>query len=297
MALSATADLFSEEDCATKLLPVMCPSLVDKEKMIRDQAQKTVDTYITRIRKYTATMPDTVLPSPSPASASGGNAAPRMGTPANDSTWTGWAISSFTNKIAAASGQMQAGAAANGGADQRSHSVPPPAVPNASKPTLTPSARPGMTLTKSAASIPTIASPDPVDAFNDEAEDFDGDWGGFGDDDAFGTSKDTSKQQDEEEDPWGAPNVKSAPATDFDDKGEPDFAGWLAAQNQAKKPIGKTLPKGLTKSGTAAKKPVVARTAGAPNVKRVVVAQPKKEVKKPEPKANEDEEEGWGDAW
>jgi len=32
MALTATVDLFTEEDCATKLLPAMCPSLVDKEK-------------------------------------------------------------------------------------------------------------------------------------------------------------------------------------------------------------------------------------------------------------------------
>ncbi|KAL1612244.1 Nuclear aminoacylation-dependent tRNA export pathway component [Paraconiothyrium brasiliense] len=293
MALSATADLFSEEDCASKLLPVMCPSLVDKEKMIRDQAQKTVDIYITRIRKYTATMPDTVLPPPS--IASGGNAAPRMGTPANDSTWTGWAISSFTNKIAAASGQMQAGAASNGSADQRSQSVPPPAVPTASKPTLTPSSRPGMTLTKSAASIPTIATSDPVEAFNDETEDFDGDWGGFGDDDAFGISSSASKKQEEEDDPWGAPNVNATPAN-FDDKGEPDFAGWLAAQNQSKKTVTKILPKGLAKSGTATKKPVVARTAGAPNVKRVVVAQPK-EVKTPESHTNEEEDEGWGDAW
>lgn len=299
MALSATADLFSEEDCASKLLPVMCPALVDKEKVIRDQAQKTVEIYITRIRKYTANMPDTVLPSPSATSTSGGPGAPRMGTPAADSGWAGWAISSFTNKLAAASGQMQAGSGpANGAADQRSQSVPPPAVPTASKPTLTPSNRPGMTLTKSAAPIPTIASPDPVDAFNDEAEDFDGDWGGFGDDT-------TSKKQEEEEDPWGTPNISTAttPAANYDDKGEPDFAGWLAAQSQTKKPGAKPLPKGLAKSSTApkpttaTKKPVVARTAGAPNVKKVVVAQPKKEVKKPEPKANEDEEEGWGDAW
>jgi SCY1-like protein 1 len=32
LALAATADLYSEEDCATKLMPLMCPSLVDKEK-------------------------------------------------------------------------------------------------------------------------------------------------------------------------------------------------------------------------------------------------------------------------
>jgi SCY1-like protein 1 len=122
LALSATADLFSEDDCATKLLPIMCPSLVDKEKLIRDQAQKSVDIYIARIRKYAATMPDTVLPPPGvPA---GGASAPRMGTPANDSSWTGWAISSFTNKVASTSGDIQAGSASNGVAEQRPSSVP-----------------------------------------------------------------------------------------------------------------------------------------------------------------------------
>jgi hypothetical protein len=31
-ALAATADVYSDEDCATKLLPGICPSLIDKEK-------------------------------------------------------------------------------------------------------------------------------------------------------------------------------------------------------------------------------------------------------------------------
>lgn len=34
MALAATADLFPEEDCATKLLPSICPSIIDKEKCV-----------------------------------------------------------------------------------------------------------------------------------------------------------------------------------------------------------------------------------------------------------------------
>lgn len=32
LALGATADLFTEDDCAAKILPAICPSLVDKEK-------------------------------------------------------------------------------------------------------------------------------------------------------------------------------------------------------------------------------------------------------------------------
>jgi SCY1-like protein 1 len=34
-ALAATADLFPDDECATKLLPAICPSLVDKEKYAR----------------------------------------------------------------------------------------------------------------------------------------------------------------------------------------------------------------------------------------------------------------------
>lgn len=247
---------------------------------------------MSRIRKYTSTMPDTALPSPA---LSSGAAGPRMGTPANDTSWTGWAISSFTNKLASASGQIQAGA--NGSTQQRPSSVPPPATTKADKPsTGTSTPKHGMTLTKSAATIPTIASPDPAAAFNDEAEDFSGDWGGF-EDDGFGTG---TKPKEEEEDPWGTPTIApSTTTTSFDDKGEPDFAGWLAAQSQTKKATKNPLPKGLAKSGGAAKttRPVVGgRTGSAPSMTRKVVVPPK-EIKKEEVKSKEDEEEGWGDAW
>lgn len=32
LALAATSDLFTDDDCATKILPALCPSLVDNEK-------------------------------------------------------------------------------------------------------------------------------------------------------------------------------------------------------------------------------------------------------------------------
>lgn len=32
MALSATADVFDENDCASRMVPAIAPSLVDKEK-------------------------------------------------------------------------------------------------------------------------------------------------------------------------------------------------------------------------------------------------------------------------
>lgn len=301
LALAATADLFSEDDCATKLLPIMCPSLVDKEKLIRDQAQKSVDIYIARIRKFAATMPDTVLPSPGLAAA--GGTTPRMGTPANDAAgWTGWAISNFTNKIASTSGQIQASSSTNGSSDQRSSSVPPPTT--SSKPPVPLASKPGMTIhsSRSSATIPTVASPDPAAEFDDEAEDFNNDWGGFGDDDGFGAGTANAKAADEAEDPWGTPAVsKPTTNTSYDDKGEPDFAGWLAAQSNSKKTAKAPLPKGLNKSMASTSKPsrpVIGGRASTTGSTRKLVVAPKKEVKKEPPKANEEEEEeGWGDAW
>jgi SCY1-like protein 1 len=32
MALAATSDLYTDDDCATKIVPGIAPSLVDKEK-------------------------------------------------------------------------------------------------------------------------------------------------------------------------------------------------------------------------------------------------------------------------
>jgi SCY1-like protein 1 len=296
MALAATADLFSEEDCATKLLPIMCPSLVDKEKMIRDQAQKSVDIYVTRIRKFAATMPDTVLPAPGLTAA--GTAAPRMGTPANDTSWAGWAISSFTKQLAATSGEIGAGSSANGSSDQRSSSVPPSTT--TSKPPVPLASKPGMQIhsSKSSTTIPRITSPDPAAAFNDDEEDFNNDWGGFADEDK------TVEPDVEEEDPWGAPSVsKPTSTTSYDDKGEPDFAGWLAAQSKGKSTTKSPLPKGLNKATatvTKSTRPVVggrASTTGSATTTRKVVVAPKKETKKEEPKAKDDEEDGWGDAW
>ncbi|KAF1922054.1 armadillo-type protein [Ampelomyces quisqualis] len=298
MALAATADLFSEEDCASKLLPIMCPSLVDKEKMIRDQAQKSVDIYMTRIRKFAASMPDSVLPAP--GFTAGGAAAPRMGTPANDTSWAGWAISSFTNKLAATSGEIGAGSTSNSTTDQRSSSVPPPTTTR--KPPVPFASKPEMQLhtTRSSTTTPTVTCPDPAAAFDDEAEEFNNDWGGFEDDDT--TTEQPAQQEDE--DGWGASSVsKPAWRSSYDDKGEPDFAGWLAAQSQGKKSSKNPLPKGLSKAstttnGTKSTRPVIGgRSSTTGSASRKVTVVPKKEVKKEEVKAKEDEEEGWGDAW
>ncbi|KAL9941029.1 hypothetical protein V8E36_000517 [Tilletia maclaganii] len=62
MALMATADSFEADDLALQVLPAICPALVDKEKIVREQAEKGVALFLQRVQAAAARMPDTVLP-------------------------------------------------------------------------------------------------------------------------------------------------------------------------------------------------------------------------------------------
>ncbi|RMZ83014.1 hypothetical protein DV737_g1786, partial [Chaetothyriales sp. CBS 132003] len=224
MALNATIDLFSDEDCATKLLPALCACLIDKEKMVRDQANKTFDSYMQRVQKYASTLPDTALPAENatnPAAA----ATTRIDNQ-NDTSWAGWAEEEAEVE-------------------------------------------------------------DTLDAWGEMDQD----------DDSFFDAPSTAK---------AAAPAKPVP---YDDGGEPDFAGWLAAQSKAKS--NKAPPKGLTKSSTSAlaAKPAIVRSSSAgpplttkaapaaakPASRAVASAKPREVPKPKEPSPAEDDD--WGAAW
>ncbi|EDN10345.1 conserved hypothetical protein [Histoplasma mississippiense (nom. inval.)] len=303
LALGATLDLFTEEDCATKLLPAICPSLLDKEKLVRDQANKTLDLYLQRIRKFSASLPDTALPAQNHSDAPAAGAA-RMGT-LNDTSWAGWAISSFTNKITSAKGEIEP--TSNGNQPiavptLRSSSVPRPAIssPSVQLDKSKQILRPGAQHIPRAPSAPPPLGgklePEPKE--DDEEED------AF---DAWGAMDDEANEDDGADDPFDAkrshsPSVlATSPHTVFDDGGEPDFAGWLAAQSKAKSK--NPLPKGLSKS-TAMKAASATRltSTSKPNIsssKNLSVkggtSQPAKTIDtKPKDDASGDD---WGDAW
>lgn len=274
MALGATVEYFSEEDCAGRLLPALCPLLLDKEKLVRDAANRTIDTYLQKIRKAASGMPDSVLPPPQAA----GTAAPRMATPqaSESSGWTGWAISSFTNKLSSAAGDMQTAANGSGANTPARTASPGPDAKRA--PTASASNLHRQAVTSPPPESSRGASPNPSavaqEFFPDDNADDGGDsWGDMGDDDGFFDGPSASAQK----------SAPEASATPFDD-GEPDFAAWLAERSQ-KKPGTKPLPKGLSKSTTAAKKPA---------------AKPKPVVAKKidmKPKENDDDDDGWGAGW
>ncbi|KAJ9210847.1 hypothetical protein DTO166G4_7518 [Paecilomyces variotii] len=290
LALGATLEHFTPEDAAGKILPAVCPALLDKEKLIRDQANKTVDLYLQHIRKEANKMPDTTLPPPG-ATEHVNNAA-RIGT-SNDTSWAGWAISSFTNKVTATKGEIQI---TNGDKAAVAEPVRPASVPRPAKSTLeVPLVQPQQPTTPS---LGRSLSDQPVTAAREEeeADDVYDAWGAMDDDD------DGAEQTgDNLLDATATPKDTLSPASTrpttaaFDDGGEPDFAGWLAAQSKAK--AKKPLPKGLSKSSSTKEIPSrpasTSRTASTNAIKTKPVAAPKKIDTKPKDEAEDDD---WG-AW
>ena len=300
LALAATADLFGDDDCATKILPALSPSLVDREKLVRDQANKTFDTYVQRIRKYATTLPDTVLPPPSTATANG---ITRMGTPQqNDAAgWAGWAISSFTNKMAQASGEMQPKASSlqEPSKIERSSSTPPTA--NAGRqPQSSASASTLHRLAVTGPSTPAVQSPPESVSWDAPENDDDAGeaWGELDEDNFFDAPLDAAK-----------PKSEPTSAVSYDDGGEPDFEGWLNAQAAAKKkPKSSLMSKNASKITSAASqngRQSVTRTTTTGSVgagsstKKLASAAPKPKTvpaKEISTKPKEDEDD-WGDAW
>jgi SCY1-like protein 1 len=293
MSFAATSEHYTDEDCATKILPGLCPSLIDKEKMVRDQANKTMDVFLARVRRHALTLPDTVLPPPTSGTSTPRlNQPPTMGSAPADggASWTGWAISSFTNKLATVSGSMDTEAPNGSTTDQRSSSVPPaPSGSRLAPPKPLVNAVHTKSLTaKSGGQNPfkptsVTVTPDP-----EEEEDFDASWGEA--ENAWGAG-------DDDVDPFAPkPSEKIAETVSFDVQGEPDFEGWLNAQSQGKAISKKPLPKGLSKTT----RPALGSSASSGTTTTKRTALPSRTIVKkkeaPPPKA-EEETDDWGDAW
>lgn len=288
MSFAATSEFYTDDDCATKILPGICPSLIDKEKMVRDQANKTMEIFLARVKRHALTLPDTVLPPPSSGTSTPRlNQPPTMGNAPSEggASWTGWAISSFANKLSTVSGTMGTDESNGATASQsRSNSVPP--APTGSK--LAPP-KPLVNALHTKSLTAKTPGQNPFKQQQQEPEDdFDAGW-------------------DEAENAWGAGNDDVDPfapkasgmiqaTTSMGEQGEPDFESWLNAKAQAKPGIKRALPKGLAKST----RPALGKTASASSVMLTKkTALPSRTIvkKQEEPAKAEDESEDWGDAW
>jgi SCY1-like protein 1 len=90
--------------------------------------------------------------------------------------------------------------------------------------------------------------------------------------------------------------VSGSAAAPYDDGSEPDFAGWLAAQQAQKKKSTVSGIKGLSKATPAAKPSPSATTTAK---KTLPASKPKAApAKKIDMKPKEtDDDDGWGDGW
>jgi SCY1-like protein 1 len=52
MAMMASVDCFNGEDVATKVLPAITGSLVDREKLVREQAFRAMEMFVKRVEVY-----------------------------------------------------------------------------------------------------------------------------------------------------------------------------------------------------------------------------------------------------
>lgn len=213
---------------------------------------------------------------PPPTSATSNGVAPRIGTPQNDTSWAGWAISSFTNKLTSTTGEIEAKIIGNPNLGltstslSRSSSVPPISTSSVGNARLTTTAKPSARLALERQALKTSSTPTSIASstdqlFSDAAQDATNDddfgdaWGDMGDmneaetffdapDDAASASASTPSLIST---PASPQKKQQKPAAAYDDS-EPDFAGWLSAQAQSKSKA--PLPKGLSKlsaSGTS----------------------------------------------
>ena len=217
-----------------------------------------------------------------------------MGTPQSESSWAGWAISSFTNKIGTTNGEIEAkpiNGLARAIQEPRSSSVPPTSSTEAMKANMASASELHRKALKPVAPIhvrkPSEQFFEDAQTVNDEVDDA---WGEMGEESFF-----------------DAPVTPAFQTPAFDDGGEPDFAGWLSAQAQAK--VKSPLPKGLSKPMPAANGPaMLVRTtttgsvgAGA-GTKKLATTIPKPNIVNPKmidtkPKTSATTDDDWGDAW
>ncbi|KAI9829369.1 MAG: hypothetical protein M1826_005689 [Phylliscum demangeonii] len=186
-------------------------------------------------------------------------------------SWAGWAISSFTNKISSARGEMQPSAIAKPATPPAidaqpglPRSIRDPSRPSSRIPSASPLRRhaaphapskPATAATrqlptnKSSASAAVSPAPDYFD-YEDPAqvdEEMNA-WAAMGDEDYEDAPSSSAAQSNDhnKEDEAEAVIHANKSFVAYDDSGEPDFAGWLAAQSAQSK-AQRALPKGLAK--------------------------------------------------
>lgn len=180
MALMATGESYERDDMARLILPALAPCLVDKEKIVRDQAKQGMSLFLKRIEEAVASMPDSVLPpvdetlqAPGALSSlSSDGRAPEVAASTSGgaaSALAGWTLSAFARTIDGAAG-------ASGALDGGPRVASPPALGTAHAPRASAAAassplRPSSTVSASSSAALGSMDDDLID-INDDADDW-----------------------------------------------------------------------------------------------------------------------------
>ncbi|XP_072519011.1 N-terminal kinase-like protein [Salminus brasiliensis] len=186
LGFAATHHYYSVTECAVRILPTLCPLTVDPDKNVRDQAFKTIKSFLTKL--------ETVSDDPSKlaeiekdvtASAQAGGSA---------ATWAGWAVtgvSSLTSKLIRNAPAGSEGAVAGGAPTAQ------PAAATGSTNATDPETK---AHTPSAPTSGTVTNQSEASHATDEAEETAGDrW----DDEDWGSLEDPEKAQTDPDD-WNS---------------------------------------------------------------------------------------------
>ncbi|KAG0700943.1 armadillo-type protein [Suillus ampliporus] len=148
MAFMATVECFEVEDVAGRVVPAVVGAMLDKEKLVRDQAFKAVELFIKRLEAHASTMHPqkrarTIYPARLPGAFTQANLVNSATGAA--AALTGWAVSSIGKKLAPADMQTTISSTIDGPTSGRATPLPGAFVSSVS-PSVNPSKGKGLQL-------------------------------------------------------------------------------------------------------------------------------------------------------
>ncbi|KAI8984470.1 hypothetical protein BDF20DRAFT_816989 [Mycotypha africana] len=110
MALNATSEFYDAQECATRIIPAVSAVLLDKEKVVRDQAFKVINSLLKKIEDHADKMPETAIVDKPATPVNGDNSvnSSKMASVLGGATKgiADWAVSSLQSRFASPTGEI-----------------------------------------------------------------------------------------------------------------------------------------------------------------------------------------------
>ncbi|KAK7207817.1 armadillo-type protein [Myxozyma melibiosi] len=301
MALAVTVDIFTPEDCCFKLLPAICPSLLDKEKIVRTQAHKTLEIYLGKVNSHAAAMPDAGSTQPLSSAPNSGAATPKPSDQTegaettSESSWGGWgAINGLAKRLV------------NDETGEPDHGVPLPRASSESSGSGhvkngSGLLSPGSSVTRPSSSASSLGFGSSSAKFEPEEADDDDDfgWGDLDGDHSTTNGKAADKAADDEDDDWASFDTVKPARTITASKPAPAKAAparTVAASTASTRVPASSKPSTLSSSARSATS-TVKKTATGAKSHSIAAHKEQKKGSKFMDTGLDDPDDGWGDGW